>query len=124
MAKIIVIEDDENLLAHITVVLQMKNHEVICYPDAPSAKNVLEISPDLVIIDIFLPNGNGIILSEEIKLLDPSFKIILTSADQHSLHFLGEVVANAVLPKPFSGKELLQIVDNTLENNYESYLRN
>lgn len=114
MAKILVIEDDECLLEHMSIVLELKEHEVAGFSDALKASEVVELQPDLAIVDIFLPSGNGVTLSSKIKALNPNVKIILTSADQHTLHFSGEVIANAVLPKPFSGQELLALVSETL----------
>jgi DNA-binding NtrC family response regulator len=115
MARIVVVEDDENLLEHMSVLLAMHEHEVTGFSAAPSAQEVVSLCPDLTIMDIFLPNGNGVDLSGRIKSIDPELKIILTSADQHTLHFSGEVIANAVLPKPFSGKQLLALVEDVLE---------
>lgn len=115
MAKILVIEDDENLLEHISLVLQLHQHEVTGYADVLDPDEIIALQPDLAILDIFLPHGNGVNLSKKMKGAAPELKIILTSADQHSLHFRGEAVADAVLPKPFSGEELLMIVEQTLD---------
>ncbi len=108
--KIIVIEDDEFLLEHICVVLNLHDYEVVCFANKPSSEDFLKEKPELAIIDIFLPNGNGIELAQEIREQNPDQKIILTSADQHTLHFFGETIADAVLPKPFTGIQLMNVV--------------
>jgi DNA-binding response OmpR family regulator len=108
--KIVVIEDDEFLLEHMCVVLNLHDYEVVGFASKPKDEDLLKAKPELNIIDIFLPNGNGLEIAQEIRAKNPRQKIILTSADQHTLHFLGEALADAVLPKPFTGLQLMQVV--------------
>jgi len=108
--KVVVIEDDEFLLEYMCVVLNLHNYDVVGFAHKPNDKEFEKEKSELAIIDIFLPNGNGLEIAQEIRARDPDQKIILTSADQHTLHFLGESLADAVLPKPFTGQQLMKVV--------------
>lgn len=110
MIKVLVVEDNEALLEHLCILLEKAEFQVICYSDAPSTTDIISMEPDLVVFDIFLPTGNGLELAR--KLRDHHFqsKIVITSTDSQVLYECGEDVADAVLPKPFSGVQLTRLI--------------
>jgi len=67
MARILVVEDDEWSRRIVVELLQMRGHDVIEATDATSARAALEHSPELVLLDIQFPGGNGIDLLGEIR---------------------------------------------------------
>lgn len=111
MTKVIVVEDNEALLEHLCILLEKADYQVICYSDAPEAHDIIAMAPDMVVFDIFLPTGNGIELARQLKKQQCQAKIIMTSTDSQILYECGEDIADAVLPKPFSGMQLTRLLD-------------
>ena len=58
--KIVLLEDDLQLQESLTLALNMKNHEVYCLDSVKQAKAINYDNFDLAILDIQLPDGNGI----------------------------------------------------------------
>jgi two-component system cell cycle response regulator DivK len=60
MARILVVEDDEWSRRIVVDLLQMRGHDVIEAVDADSARAGLTQAPELVLLDIQFPGGNGL----------------------------------------------------------------
>lgn len=85
MKKIYLVEDDYNLRELIAYLLTAKNYEVEAFPNATSFKEKitgLDIHPDLILMDIMLPDGSGVELCRDIKDNEKtnSIPVILMSA--------------------------------------------
>src|SRR3984885_5069071 len=66
--KILVIDDDQHLLLGLTPRLQAHGYKVVSAPDAVSAVSVARKElPDLVILDLGLPAGDGFVVLERMK---------------------------------------------------------
>ena len=61
MARILVIDDDRNVLATIKLLLEREAHDVVASPDSRTGLDLFEASSfDLLIVDIFMPGMDGI----------------------------------------------------------------
>ncbi len=85
MKKIYLVEDDYNLRELICYLLTDHDYEVEAFANATSFKeriSGLDIDPDLILMDIMLPDGNGVELCRAIKADDKtsSIPVILMSA--------------------------------------------
>lgn len=67
MALILVVEDDEWSRRIVVDLLQMRGHEVVEAMDAASARAGLSRSPELVLLDIQFPGGNGVQILAEVR---------------------------------------------------------
>jgi DNA-binding response OmpR family regulator len=68
--KILIVDDDEHLLRGLTPRLKANGYTVICAMDAISAIAVArKEAPDLVILDLGLPAGDGFIVLERMRVL-------------------------------------------------------
>ena len=67
MALILVVEDDEWSRRIVVDLLQMRGHEVVEAMDAASARAGLARSPELVLLDIQFPGGNGVQILAEVR---------------------------------------------------------
>lgn len=67
MSRILIVEDDEFIRKSLKDALEMKNYEVILAKNAKEALEKMDQSIDLIIMDIQLPDGNGIILCQKIR---------------------------------------------------------
>ncbi len=109
MAHIYVVEDNESIREAVTGYLQLADHEVSGFGDLAGTKAGLEEhKPDLIIMDVMLPDGDGFIFAKEL-LSRQSIPIIFMSArESESDRITGfEIGADDYIVKPFSPKELV-----------------
>ena len=68
MKKILIIEDDQNLLSNYQTELELRKFTVVSVIDGGKAVAAVEKEiPDLILLDIMLPNMNGIDILEEVR---------------------------------------------------------
>lgn len=119
LLKILVIDDDLGILEVIKIILESNGYNVITADDSEDlSQKLLESSPDLVIIDIWMSKQDGLELTKLWKAqeLTKNIPIILSSALSDVEKLSREVGADAFLAKPFDIKDLLKIVENILAN--------
>lgn len=80
--------------------------------------------PDLVILDIVVPRLNGIDLSKKLKSLHPLAYIIAISSidDLHFIEKAKEAGIHSYLIKPFSKKQIIELVNQFKMNNLRGNL--
>jgi len=108
MPKIIIVEDDAAIAEMLVYHLQDLGYQIKHFSDGLKAKDYLEKSDyDLVLLDIMLPNYNGLDLCRELRQLRPTVPImLLTSLDSEADRVVGlELGADDYLTKPFSMRE-------------------
>ena len=115
VGKLLVVDDDEMVRVFVTAILATLGYDIVEAKDGLEALLVYqamrsEIS--LIIMDIMMPRMDGIAATKVIKATDPSTKVILMSG--HSEHDPAEAKADGFIQKPFSGKDLLEVVQKVL----------
>ncbi|MBL7197764.1 MAG: response regulator [Candidatus Omnitrophica bacterium] len=119
--KILVVDDELDTLRNLSRILEMKGYSVMT---ARYAEEALELSiknkPDLIILDIILPDISGLQLSErlsEIKHLKniPIIFItgILSQEEMERMH--GAIANKTVISKPCDPNKLLKIIHNKIK---------
>ncbi len=77
-ATILLIDDEEEILALLSKALQTEGYNVITAPDGQKGVDEFKNNkPDLVVTDVKMPIKNGLEVLEEIKQLDPEIDIII-----------------------------------------------
>ncbi len=115
--KILVVEDELDMLDNLVRSLEEENYIVESATTFDSASEKIHLYQyDCILLDIGLPDGNGLILLEELKKLDPDQGVIIVSAknavdDKVAGLNLG---ADDYLPKPFHMAELHARVKSVL----------
>jgi two-component system alkaline phosphatase synthesis response regulator PhoP len=110
MARILIVEDEPNMVAGLRDNFEYEGYEVITAPDgAAGLERALNTSPDLVILDVMMPRMSGLEVCKEIKSKRPAIPIImLTARGQEVDKVVGlELGADDYVTKPFSIRELL-----------------
>lgn len=104
MSRIYIIEDDRNLSEGLCLALKDTNSDIVRCPTLLDARAALAgAAPDLVILDINLPDGSGLDLLREIKTSSRAPVILLTANDTEMDVVLGlENGADDYITKPFS----------------------
>ncbi len=119
-SKILVVDDNELNLEIVSLFLSQRNFEIITSKNGKEAiKMTQESSPDLILLDILLPDINGFAVCKEI-LANESTKeipvIFLTSQDETSDIVKGFNVGGVdYITKPFKKEELFARVNTHVE---------
>ncbi len=116
--SILLVEDEENLQEALKLNLELEGFEVSSsYDGADALKIVKQEHFDLIILDVMLPEIDGITVCETIRLTDPNIPILILSAKNSSAdRVLGlKKGADDYLTKPFNLEELLLRVNKLIK---------
>ena len=108
--RILLVEDEEHLIDAIKLNLELENYIVKVAEDGKKAIDLWENQRfDLVLLDIMLPNVDGLTVCETIRLKDSEIPILILSAKGSSTDRIQGLKAGAddYLLKPFNLEELL-----------------
>ena len=117
--KILIADDNENIRDALTYLLEDEGYELVLAVDgADTIKKVRDLRPDILFLDIMMPEINGYDVCRTIKN-DPDIRstyvIMLTAKGQVAEQERGrEVGADEYIVKPFSPMEILAKVKNIL----------
>ena len=105
---ILIIDDDPKIRKLLTLNLSSLGYEVACAPDARSGlKAVEECSPNLILLDVMMPEVDGFTTLAQIRAKSQVPVIMLTARDQVEDKVKGfDLGADDYLPKPFAIEEL------------------
>jgi len=103
--KVLVAEDDENARSLITDLLSTLGHTVVAEVSTgrEAFERAKDVVPDVVLLDVHMPDGSGIEAAELITQTVPGVAVVLFSGDQTLTLSDREVTATAAiafLPKP------------------------
>lgn len=105
-----IVEDEPSLVFTLKDTLEAENYDVTVVNDgADAVETVKDLEPDLMILDLMLPNVSGYDICKEVRDLKYTFPIImLTARDQEIDKVTGlNIGADDYITKPFGVKELL-----------------
>lgn len=103
MANILLVDDDKDLLEALCTFLKMHKHNVKAALSQKQARKALSIfTPDVILIDVRINDGDGRELCKEIKEKHATnIPIILISASSNLLKNFETCYADDVIEKPF-----------------------
>ena len=116
--KILVVDDDRNILQVIKMRLASGGYQVTTTGIAKEALTLAEQEPfDLLVLDLKLEGQDGISLMENIHHINPNIPVIILTAYGSIKSAVNAMKKGAYgyLTKPFEGHELLLQIDNCLE---------
>jgi DNA-binding response OmpR family regulator len=116
-AKILVVEDEPNMVVGLRDNFEFEGYEVITARDGVEGLQLaLAESPDLVVLDVMMPRMSGLEVCKQLRAQRPSIPIImLTARGQEVDKVVGlELGADDYVTKPFSIRELLARVKAVL----------
>jgi two-component system, OmpR family, phosphate regulon response regulator PhoB len=116
--RVLIVEDQLMVSEMLKVILQSKGYGTVIASDFLSAQEHLEKEAfALVLLDLNLPNGNGLDLLKQARTaLDLDTPIIILSALKQEMNILSglKLGANDYITKPFSPRELLMRIAKVL----------
>jgi DNA-binding response OmpR family regulator len=108
--KILIIEDEKDLINGLRLNLEFEGYEVISAEDGEAGlRRALKDAPDLILLDIMLPKKDGLDVCREVRRQNLTTPIIMLTAKGEEVDkVVGlEIGADDYITKPFSLKELL-----------------
>ena len=118
--SILLVEDEENLHEALKLNLELEGYDVISAFDGAAALKAIETEYfDLIILDVMLPEMDGISVAESIRIGNNEVPILILSAKNSSAdRVLGlKKGADDYLTKPFNLEELLLRVHKLINKN-------
>jgi CheY-like chemotaxis protein len=117
--KVLIVDDDKDMLRGMHIRLKANGYDVVFAADAISAISVArKEEPDVIILDIGLPGGDGLTVMERLKSLLPVAHIpviILTARDAATYKERAiNAGAYAFFQKPVDNDELLESIQKAL----------
>jgi two-component system response regulator ChvI len=113
MATIALVDDDKNILASVSMLMEQEGYQVRSFSDPAAALTALTTQPpDLAILDIKMPRMDGLELLRRLRQANESLPVIfLTSKDEEIDELMGlNAGADDYVRKPFSQRLLLERV--------------
>lgn len=122
MSRILIIDDDQDILNILQPVLEDYNYEVFATTSAPDGlKTLSEQSIDIVVTDILMPDLDGIEVIQALKSEYPEVKIIAMSGGgsdrkkfQEYLPIAKRLGADEIIPKPIDLNLLLKTIQDLI----------
>jgi len=107
-AKILVIDDEPNIVNLVTAYLKPEGYEIYTAEDGPQGlKAARAFKPDLIVLDVMLPGIDGIEVLTRLRRESDVYVILLTAKTEETDRVVGlSVGADDYVIKPFSPREL------------------
>ena len=120
MKKILIAEDDQNIGAALEIRLKATGYAVqVLQSGFGSYLQAMTDPPDLILMDIFMPAGNGLDVAQELQRTGLAAVpiIFMTASKERDLRERAEALnAAGFFEKPFDTKQLLAAVSQTLQS--------
>ena len=112
--RILIVADDRDIVSIVTTMLEDRGWDIqAAYGGAEALEIVSTSVPDVILLDIMMPEMNGIEVLKKIRKIDTNARIIMITAfgDVESYLDSMELGAYEYINKPFETKELLQMIE-------------
>jgi two-component system phosphate regulon response regulator PhoB len=115
--RILIIEDDHDILDMMRYILEDEGYEVIGFSQAESLAEIIRLEPQLILLDERLPENPGHILCASIKAhpVTPNIPVILISAVMYLESIAANCQADNYIKKPFDLQDLTSLVNSYLQ---------
>ncbi|MGN7470222.1 MULTISPECIES: response regulator [Brevibacillus] len=116
--KVLIVDDAAFMRMMIKEILSKNGYSVVgeASDGAQAVEKYKELGPDLVTMDITMPEMDGITALKEIKKLDPNARVIMCSAMGQQAMVIDAIQAGAkdFIVKPFQADRVLEAIKKTL----------
>ena len=118
--KILVVEDEKAISDILVFNLQREGYDTLAaYDGAEGLRCALEEAPDLILLDVMLPEMDGFEVCRRVRAEKDTPIIMLTAREEETDKVMGlELGADDYIPKPFSMRELMARVKANMRRTY------
>jgi len=118
--KILIADDEPNIVAAIEFLLKQRGHDVYTATDGAEALSIVErVVPDLVLLDVMMPQASGYEVCQNIRRRPEwrHIKVIMLSAKGRDSEVVRGLTLGAdfYVTKPFSTRDLMSRIEGLLE---------
>lgn len=116
--RILVVENNRDILDMISLVLEEEGYEVDLYTSEKDIfEHIIDFQPDAILLDIVRPTVEGTELCRQIKAAEQTSHIPVIVLSTHpQIQKVKEVCADEVVPKPFDIDALLEVLAEQLKS--------
>jgi two-component system response regulator AtoC len=118
MAKVLIIDHDPSVMTQLDLHLREKGHDVFTATTGTDGLNrFIEVSPDIVIMEIHLSDVHGFTVIEDLREEDEHVKVIMITAEHDMDTTIHAMKAGAFdyFPKPVHGDDLMSAVQKAVK---------
>ncbi len=112
--NVVIVDDDYNTVEAFTEFLELKNIKVVGkgFDGNDAVKLYRNLKPDIVFLDVMMPEYDGFYALEKIREINPNAVVIMVTADltQETEDRLKELKANSIVYKPFDIQQILEVI--------------
>jgi DNA-binding response OmpR family regulator len=115
--KILICDDDEDILDMLGLILEDTGYEIITEQNSSNLKHLIESrSPDLIILDLWMPvlSGDHVLKSLRRNPQTKDLPVIVISASREGKSIADQAGASDYIAKPFDFDELISKIDQQL----------
>lgn len=116
--KILAIDDSKSILGFIESILETKYEVVLCHESAEAEAEISRNAPDLILLDIVMPEKSGYEILRKVKrnAATKHIPVVLVSSKKEmtDINWGKKQGADDYLPKPFTEVELLDTVNRVI----------
>lgn len=112
--SVLIVDDDRDIVTIVSTILGGRGWDIKAAYNGREALEAVTLSkPDIILLDIMMPEMNGIEVLKRIKKIDTDARIIMITAfgDVESYLDSMELGAYEYINKPFETDELLEMID-------------
>ena len=120
MVSVIVIDDDVDTVEVFCEYLEIKGVEVLGrgYGGKDAVELYEKLRPDIVLLDIMMPEHDGFYALENIKKINPDAKVIMVTADlSYDAERLAGFKPSAVIYKPYEIDDVIETIHKVKNDN-------
>jgi DNA-binding response OmpR family regulator len=114
MKKILLVDDDKRGVAALAIRLKAAGYEVLTATDGlEGLKQAVHDRPDLIVMDIWMPQGIGILIAQRLKhfgLAEVPVIFLTASRKEEVWPIVEEVQPAGFFEKPYNSKEILDSI--------------
>lgn len=115
--KIVIFDDDEDILSICSYVLEEQGWEVYTFTDCNNVTDkVSGIFPDVILMDNWIPDAGGIIATQTLKKVEKlkNIPVVYFSANSDIQLLANHAGAETYLAKPFDLQDLERVIDTVM----------
>ncbi len=110
--RVLIVEDNQSIVTVTRMILEREGMEVCAADDGRCFAIAEEWGPSVILMDVRLPQLDGIEACMQLKLnaATTHIPVVLMTADQDGAELVDDACADGLLAKPFSNKSLVATV--------------